>query len=806
MKKYLFLNALCALALFAGCSKEEEKKDDGNNQNPADELVLTAPVINAEPATDAITVSWRAVENAKTYSVEYCLASAAEFSAAGSTAELSYTISNLTPETAYKVRVRAVADKVQSPWSEVASVSTLAAQPVESGIKTADEFVKWINEEAANCAADDVVELAADIDLAGKTLTPVAEFKGTFDGKDHKLSNMTASAPLFTVNKGVVKNLVIDASCAVSFGTSGYMAILVGANEGTVLGCINNASVTMTEDFTEASYTGLLVGASSGKVEGCVNNGDLTVKMYGATGAQCIGGILGAFDTAADAVAVENCENKGKVTVTYTGKPANSFVGGVVGSSNVHKIAEITAKCGTVKGSSNSGDVYFQIGAPGSGTYTNLGGVIGYTEGDVVGCVNSAKVEIDNVEGEDNCTRPSIGGVAGCVCASVKECSNSGAVSFKGTFAAGTLGNAGAGASHQPLFGGVVGCIGAVNNDTNTTNGIDANNSLEDCFNTGDLLVSIRQKANGKTNCQIGGVAGFSGVAVKNCYNTGKVDFRPLSYKTCAGGVIGESKLNIENCYNDGEFKVDVRADSDLVKNDSNTNKFGTQYYAGGIVGYALKGSTIKDCENKHDIIFTNGWCTSILSYFGGIMGSYTGGMTMDNCINNGKVVSDSPSAMMVGGLAGAFNGTLKNSVNNGAVNVSNATSASGKVTEVGGLAGYANTVIADCESNGAITNTAGGTVTGGYVGGFGANETTWEGGSVNAVITVTEPAAVGALLGWFRNSGAAGIHAGTADNKIVVKTGTTINGANVTAETLLGSSANGPLDGENVIIEIAEK
>ena len=804
MKKFLFINAICALAVLAGCSKDEEKKDDGSGKEPVDELVLSAPRIKAAAEINTITVSWDQVENAKTYGVEYCLATADAFSAAGTTAELSYTITGLQPETAYKVRVRAIADNVTSDWSSVASVSTLADEPEEIGIKTADEFVKWINEEAVNCTAEDVVELAADIDLSGKTLTPVSEFKGTFDGKEHKLSNMAASAPLFTVNKGIVKNLVIDASCTIAFGTSGYLAILVGANEGTVSGCVNNASVTMTEDFTAASYTGLLVGASSGKVEGCVNNGDLTINMAAASGAQCIGGILGAFDTAADAVAVENCENKGKVTVKYSGKPGNSFIGGVVGSSNVHKITEITAKCGTVKGLSNSGDVYYQIGAPGSGTYTNLGGVIGYSEGDVENCVNSAKVEFDNVEGADNCTRPSVGGVAGCVCASVKGSSNSGSVALKGTFAAGTLGNAGAGASHQPLFGGVVGCIGAVNNDSSAS-GIDANNSLEDCFNTGDLLVSIRQKANGKTNCQIGGVAGFSGVAVKNCYTTGTVDFRPLSYKTCAGGVIGESKLNIENCYNSGEFKVDVRSDSDLVKNDSNTNKFGTQFYAGGVVGYALKGSTIKDCENKHDILFTNGWCTSILSYFGGIMGSYSGSMTMDNCVNNGAVVSDSPSAMMVGGLAGAFNGTLKNSVNNGAVTVSNGTAATGKVTEVGGFAGYANTVIIDCESNGAISNTSKGTVTGGFVGGFGANDTTWEGGSINAAITVDEPAAVGALLGWFRNSGAAGIHAGTSEKKIVIKSGTTINGAAVTAETLLGSSTNGPLDGENVTIEAGE-
>lgn len=765
------------------------------------EVNLSAPVISSlTPESTSIEVVWAAVENATGYKVEYKKTADTDWTVASENVTASpYSITGLSPETAYDVRLLTLGagGNVSASYSETASTTTLEisfSYPLT--ITSADDFVKWLGTAAPVCSATDQITLGADIDLAGKTITPASSFAGIFDGGGKSLKNLTISEPLFTVNTGTVKNVVIASTTGITFGTSGNKAILVGNNQGTVSGCVNNASVNMTENFTDASSTGLLVAVSSGVVKDCTNNGNLIITMASATGAQLIGGVLGSYSTEKGSVAVENCTNTGKVSVIYSGTPKNSYIGGVVGGTDdVHKASAAVFR-GSVKECKNSGALEFKIGTPNTGTYLDLGGVAGYLEADIESCSNSGSISVLNEEVEANCTRPAAGGVAGFVLGNAKDCFNTGTLDYNGNFAAGTSDAAGAGGSHQPLFGGVFGGVGAV------ANAIDADHTMQGCYNTGTMTVSIRQKANGKTRSQLGGVAGYCGVVASGCYNTGALTFKPLSYQSSIGGVIGESKTDLNNCYNDGVITIDGRGNSDLVTGDTNTNKYGTQFYMGGVVGYALAGSTLSLCENKKEIKYTNGWCKTVLSYLGGIMGSYTGGMTMTDCTNSGAVTWESPSAAMVGGLAGAFNGTMSTSVNSGKVSVSKATFDTGKVSEIGGLVGYANAVFKDNQSNGEISNTAENTVTGAFIGGFGADARTFEGNSVNAAVTATTPAALGAVLGWFRNAGASGITVGTADKKFVIKNGTKLNGAAVTADNLLGDSTNGTLDTTNVTIE----
>lgn len=499
MKKFLFLNALCALAVIAGCSKDEEKKDEGGNQKP-EELVLSAPVITATPAIDAITVSWQAVKDAKTYSVEICEATAEQFAAAGSTAELSYTISNLTAETAYRVRVCAVADKVQSPWSNVASVTTLAPEPEESGIKTSDELVKWFNEEAANCTAEDVVELGADIDLAGKTITPVAEFKGTFDGKGYSIKNLSSSAPLFLKLSGAVKDLTIEGAVALSISeaesTTGHpLAVLANISTGSVTNVTNKASVTMTGTDVLGSpvVAGIVAYQNGGTFTGNKNLGDVTLSHGGTANVLpdgfnrkpfvAVGGVVGVIVGAT----ASECSNEGAIKATSTNVPAiaaRHYIGGVVG----------TPEDAVISACVNRGSVTGDFGDATKAAQKQVwvGGVIGGRNGDVK-TVDGALVENCDNYGEcrivvDNASNNYLAGIAGQA-----------VVEAKGT---------------------------------NYTADETTMKKLVNCHNYGKLIKE------GVGPCRLGGIQGGA-ATLENCINDGEILVKNIAASGAVGGLIG---------------------------------------------------------------------------------------------------------------------------------------------------------------------------------------------------------------------------------------------------------------------------
>ena len=90
-------------------------------------LTLNAPENLVLTATDkTIDAAWDAVANTKAYVVEYKAKSAAEWTALPAVAETNVTIEGLAFETEYEVRVKATADDVESEYSAVAAIKTLA--------------------------------------------------------------------------------------------------------------------------------------------------------------------------------------------------------------------------------------------------------------------------------------------------------------------------------------------------------------------------------------------------------------------------------------------------------------------------------------------------------------------------------------------------------------------------------------------------------------------------------------------------------------------------------------------------------
>ena len=179
-------------------------------------------------------------------------------------------------------------------------------------------FADQVNNQN-NSFSGQTVKLATDIDLAGKTWTPIgasgAVFKGTFEGavpvtksegetRNAVISNLKVaaeakeSAGLFANSRGLIKNLnVVDAEITGHYKTG----VIVGDGLcSRVENChVDNATILVTPyKENEANNVGGIVGYLSGEptayVKGC------SVKNSNITAYRKVGGIVGAANRAAE--------------------------------------------------------------------------------------------------------------------------------------------------------------------------------------------------------------------------------------------------------------------------------------------------------------------------------------------------------------------------------------------------------------------------------------------------------------------------------------------------------------------------
>lgn len=191
-------------------------------------------------------------------------------------------------------------------------------------------------------------ELAADINASGLSES-LSEFKGTFDGKFHKIYNL--SVPLFaSTNGATIRNITFD-DVSISEGTN------VGAITGEAKGAtrIYNCGVlatSSTPNIDENGYT-YLTGCSStisgtgkvGSLVGLLDGSSRVINCYSyanVSGGEYVGGIVGYNNVATTATnlktMVMNCMFYGEVSGTsiapiYNGKIITN-VGENTGVSN----------------------------------------------------------------------------------------------------------------------------------------------------------------------------------------------------------------------------------------------------------------------------------------------------------------------------------------------------------------------------------------------------------------------------------------------------------------------------------------
>ena len=248
---------------------------------------------------------------------------------------------------------------------------------------------------------------------------------------------------------------------------------------------------------------------------------------------------------------------------------------------------------GTIKNLKVTGSVR------GTGSATNIGGIVGQNSGTITNCTFSG-----NVSGSGT-----VGGVVGQngIGGSVTDCTNSGGVSGNGN------------------VGGVVGQNGS---------------TVTDCSNTVGLSIS------GSGN--FGGVVGNNSGSVTNCSNSGgfsvPLTTPPSPASGNLGGVVGQNSgagARITSCYNTGGILYYM----------DNFPRAPFDGNLGGVVGNNTENSSVTNCYST-GVIGSDNNNTPAFGNFGGVVGSNSGNSSVTGCYNSGKFGKNFNNGT-VGGVAG---------------------------------------------------------------------------------------------------------------------------------------------------------
>lgn len=575
-------------------------------------------------------------------------------------------------------------------------------------------YSRFVNEEGE-------VVLGNDIDLSGLEWTiPISDWDGIFNGKGYAIKNWTSSESLFKVSHGTVKNLVLDASCKLTYpnpntlGAITYFGFVVGENYGTVDGCVNNADVTLSMAGESLAYqlrSGAIIGQSQqgARISNCINNGNVTMNIGNvdntATGASCTqywGTVQGSQTSSSDAAGDEslrtimsNCSNYGNLVIRVSGDTCRHglYIGGVSGTGNSYSELDNCNNYGSI-----------QVDLPIATSLLCIGGVTAYSAGPISNCTNEGSVTLACAS---TLRSTAIGGVTGYQNGPISACNNSGAINVNfvkqdGTATIGSIGSKSTSAANMTV-GGISGL--------GYSGGLKA--TMDGCTNTGNITV----KASDITGCTTTGrfsVAGCFAAPwgdVTNCRNTGKIDVSVVNpaheldastnLLTYVGGIAASDyypktqlETNVIDCTNEGAITVD------LVCSKSNST-------VGGIIGWPGKEAT----SDK-----------------------YTQG-----CTNTGSIVINGYGKVRAGGIQGGT-GNIRDCENRGNITVNSADLQSA----IGGMAGFhtQTNVITDSRSYGNVVskvNLGDGNATGGVsglIGNFGnvANDYTY-GNIVNCTV-----------------------------------------------------------------------
>ncbi|MBQ8689740.1 MAG: hypothetical protein IJ515_05195 [Clostridia bacterium] len=475
-------------------------------------------------------------------------------------------------------------------------------------ISTADELKKL-------SGSNQTFVLANDIDLTGVEWAPITGFKGTLDGKGHKISNLTVSGSngnfgLFDeLNGASVTNLNLENVSVTAIGTTGDV--------GGLCGVAKNCTITnVTVNGTVSAILMDNVGGIMGYVENSKLKGN---KNYASvTGFEQVGGVAGQFGMSVNSEdgVTENNDNYGEIKGLST-NTENGRIGGVFGRvnfwpggyksgatnwlytimncNNYGSVANAGARTGGVIGGYTtsrwkSGDTYVDLGLA---NCTNEGAVTGnrYTGG-IIGILSTCRTVI-NCENKGTVTALAneVGGIAGSGSASetFQMCKNSGAI------------------TGVAYVGGIIGYTGGIITACENSGTITATGQNSNCDTINEEGVAC-----------VGGIAGVSARYVSKSTNNGQIV--SVGGGSCIGGIAGGMRPKIgdiiEGNVNNGNIDVtagnmvggivgkiqalySTSTDGDYTfsgKNTANVNA-AQSWQVGGIAGYV-------SCQTSWSISF----------------------------------------------------------------------------------------------------------------------------------------------------------------------------------------------------------
>ena len=260
------------------------------------------------------------------------------------------------------------------------------------------------------------IKQTADIDMTGVTWTPIGVkpsgastgyyFNGIYDGDNHRIKNFVYDADtqyfgfFGQLSAGsVVKNLIFDESCSITFRSWGGM--LAYNTSGRIENCVNYGRVYARGSQSGSLYVGGLV-AFAAEVYNCTNYGDVTGNPQDTAatgpGGNEVGGIVSS------AARIVGCTNYGKVTGA-----------GIVGGIAAEATKRGSYDYGLVSGCANYGAV--------TAEREDAGGIVGHLSGLMEDCYNVGTI-----------TAPkTVGGLAGTVYNTEKgmhNCYHAGSVAY----------------------------------------------------------------------------------------------------------------------------------------------------------------------------------------------------------------------------------------------------------------------------------------------------------------------------------------------------------------------------------------
>lgn len=280
--------------------------------------------------------------------------------------------------------------------------------PAVGGIKTADELMELASRFNAGKSiamykdCNKEITLRDDIDLTGKTWTPIgnaentAEFGEVFNGRFKTIDNLVVDGTfasqyaqsLFGVlaATAVIKNLTLGENSSITYSRTSGMIRCAGIVDfaryagAKLINLTNKADITVNATSGANCWVGGVVADCRADVYNCKNEGDVTVNTTASaisSGASYVmGGVVGSFSNTKMNCIVKNLENTG--TVTNTCAAIKADVGGVIGRTTGGTVSGIINR-GTVQATSFNTRIGGLIGTCGmSSGYTSANSDFGF--------------------------------------------------------------------------------------------------------------------------------------------------------------------------------------------------------------------------------------------------------------------------------------------------------------------------------------------------------------------------------------------------------------------------------------------